>query len=91
MGRVGGRANIFRSEPMNNLMQIINSDHNQVFTLDIKLPSGNRLIGTIGPMIGDVLQSNLAFETNPATEDDIAQCRLAMDAMMGKLSEGAGK
>ena len=53
------------------LMKAILEDPGAQFDLEADLPSGNRMKGTIGPVVGDKLTTSLTFSICPASEEDV--------------------
>jgi hypothetical protein len=71
---------------MTKLMTDILNDPSAIFEVSADLPSGNRMVGTVGPMIGDKLQSAITFTQSPASEEDIAIARCVIDQALGQES-----
>lgn len=67
---------------MSRLMDEIREDPNAVFGIEADLPSGNRLIGAIGPMVGDRLSCELTF-ASPPSEEDMAYARATANQLIG--------
>ena len=57
---------------MTRLMQEVLADPGATFEVNADLPSGNRMMGTVGPVIGGNLQSAITFSISPASEADVA-------------------
>lgn len=71
---------------MTRLMFEILKDPDAVFELDADLPTGNRMMGTVGPLIGDRLVSSITFVKSPASEEDITIARRVLDTALGQPS-----
>ena len=74
---------------MTRLMQELLKDPKAVFEVNADLPSGNRMLGTVGPIIGDRLHSAITFTISPASEDDVAIAKQCLDQALGMTSEVA--
>lgn len=67
---------------MSKLMDELRDDPNAVFEISADLPSGNTLIGLIGPMVGIRLTAEFSF-TGPATEEDMEWARKTAEQIIG--------
>lgn len=65
------------------LMRELEKDPDAVFDVSADLPSGNRMRGTVGPLIGDRCCCSIMF-TGEASEEDIALATICMNKVMGK-------
>ena len=72
---------------MTKLMSEILKDPDAVFQFEADLPSGNRMIGTCGPLIGDRLHAAITFSRSPASEQDVALAQRVFNLAIGKLPE----
>ena len=72
---------------MTKLMREILKDPDAVFQFEADLPSGNRMIGTCGPLIGDRLHSAITFSVSPASEQDVALAQRVFSLAIGKIPE----
>jgi hypothetical protein len=66
---------------MTKLMQAIAENPEAVFEIEANLPSGNRMSGTAGPMIGAKICVHMNFAKSPASADDIAIARRVLDQL----------
>ena len=74
---------------MTRLMREMSKDPEAVFELEADLPSGNRMIGTVGPTIGDRMQAAITFRTSPASEQDITLAQRVLELAIGSVAEVA--
>ena len=72
---------------MTRLMQEILADQNATFEIEADLPTGNRMVGTVGPIIGSKLCSQVTFTKNPASEEDIKIAREVLQRAIGATEE----
>ena len=68
---------------MTRLMQELLADPGCSFEVDADLPSGNRMFGTVGPLIGGRVSASLIFETNPPTPEDIEIAKRGLAQAVG--------
>lgn len=68
-------------------MREILKDPEAVFELAADLPSGNRMMGTVGPMIGNKLSSAITFSRSPPSAEDIAVAHHVVNEALGKKSK----
>ncbi len=69
---------------MTKLMQEILKDPAAVFEIGAKLPSGNEMSGTVGPMIGGKIHCSIHFSVNPASPQDVEYATQAMNVVLGQ-------
>ena len=67
---------------MTKLMRELLADPDATFEIEADLPSGNTLYGTVGPIIGSKMQSQVGF-ANTATDEDVKMARMILDRMVG--------
>ena len=78
---------------MTKLMREILKDPNAVFEIEADLPSGNRMIGTIGPVFDGKMSSSIQFRDDPPIESDLELAvavlnkALGVDAIYANVSE----
>lgn len=65
-------------------MDEIRKDPQATFEIEAALPSGNKIHGTVGPVINGRLLAHIEFAKNPASEDDVKVARALMDKMMDR-------
>lgn len=71
---------------MNRLLEEINADPDATFQIEIDMPGGNQLRGTIGPMVGRRLCCSINFLRDP-TDDEVLQAQELMNKIMGQKPE----
>ena len=69
---------------MTKLLQSMLDDPDAVFEITADLPSGNRMTGTVGPMIGANLVVSVTFSKFPVSDEDVRIARYALDQALGK-------
>ena len=68
---------------MTRLMEELERCPTAVFEIETTLPSGNKISGTIGPIINRALQTEVTFSDNPPTADDIRDATEALNFLVG--------
>jgi hypothetical protein len=71
---------------VSRLLEEILKDPDAVFELAADLPSGNRMMGTVGPKIGNKLCASITFRDCPASDEDV---RIAKEVLNQQLGEPA--
>ena len=66
------------------------NDPNLVAEVWADLPSGNAMLATVGPMIGDKVPSGIRFKDDPPSEEDVRLAKEALEKLMYKLFGGDG-
>lgn len=67
---------------MSRLMDEIEKDPHATFEIEMDLPSGNRIRGMVGPMVGNRLCCNLGFRQVP-TDDEMKMTKGIMNELIG--------
>lgn len=62
---------------MSRLLDEIMKDPSATFEIEIDMPSGNTILGTVGPMVGARLACNLGFRDDPTD----AEMKMALGIM----------
>lgn len=66
------------------LLEEIRKDPAAVFGFEARLPSGNVMRGTVGPLVGDRLCIQAGFAVVPPSAEDINVARAMLDEIMGQ-------
>lgn len=68
---------------MSKLLDAIREDPTAVFSVEVDLPSGNRMDAKVGPMVNGRLVVNIGFDKQPPTDADIHLAERVMSQLMG--------
>lgn len=68
---------------MSRLLDAIREDPDAVFAFEADLPSGNRMSGTIGPVVNGKILSHVTFRDNPPSAEDIRITKETLNRAMG--------
>ena len=72
---------------MSRLLDEIAKDPSAVFEVEAELPSGNMMFGTVGPLVGKALCCRIMFRKDPASDEDIAAAKSALDQALGRAAD----
>lgn len=70
-------------------MDELRKDPSATFEVGADLPSGNRMIGTVGLLINGKICASLRFEKDPPSQQDIDHATQAMNGVMGVSGQTA--
>lgn len=72
---------------MSRLMDELRKDPNAVFEVNADLPSGNRMLGTVGPLLNGRLCASVHFSQIPPSTEDVSLAKAIMVQQIGSEPE----